>query len=108
RRPCHPCPTTSERAICALHDALPIFAGGVPASGTSASPDSSGTPRVLVSARDAGGAEGLGDAGGVGRPGVGPDVTGGVVRATGRSGEDTSELQSRENLLCRLLLGETE
>src|SRR5690606_11696256 len=59
------------------------FAGGVPASGTSASPDSSGTPRVLVSARDAGSAEGLGDAGGVGRPGVGPDVTGGVVRATG-------------------------
>src|SRR5690606_34974642 len=59
------------------------FAGGVPASGTSASPDSSGTPRVLVPARDAGGAEGLGDAGGVGRPGVGPDVTGSGVRATG-------------------------
>src|SRR5207237_9067973 len=66
-----------------LHDALPI----------SAAVDAVGDP--LHALRDGRGRAGVSSAGG---------RAGDRVRATGRSEEHTSELQSHLNLVCRLLL----
>src|SRR5690606_42015005 len=82
----HMCTTTINTL--SLHDALPIYTGGVPRMGR---PERSGTPAVPV---------------------LHLPVSARQFRAhprqhavpLGRSEEHTSELQSRENLVCRLLL----
>src|SRR5690606_41727483 len=98
-------PRPPPRCPLSLHDALPICAGapggGPPGTVTSASPGS-GTavgPAVLPTWHGAsvGGPLVFGE-----RAAVGPAVAARRVRA--RSEEHTSELQSRENLVCRLLL----
>src|SRR5690606_41960324 len=91
-----------------LHDALPIFpglpgdaAGGRVDDGSAGASAGAAGPGLSA----AGGDEPVGD--GVGHVeeaaqfgGDLPDLVGGVVL---RSEEHTSELQSRENLVCRLL-----
>src|SRR5690606_41428991 len=80
-------PATTEFYTLSLHDALPILIGRVQAS------------RVGLREAAADGPEGV-------RRVRGPDakVAEGVHRVAERSEEHTSELQSRENLVCRLLL----
>src|SRR3712207_8350248 len=79
---------TTEIYTLSLHDALPISRGASPRAATGRA-TSSGP--------------------GAGRRGGGPShragrSTGGPRRPTGRSEEHTSELQSRQYLVCRLLL----
>src|SRR5690606_41580225 len=93
----HATPTTVIYTL-SLHDALPIFGpvgqpagvvdhGGLPVLGAGAGP----LAEVVVL-----------QAGGAGGHGVSCGSRGAHLR--GRSEEHTSELQSRENLVCRLLL----
>src|SRR5690606_40119179 len=72
---------TPEIHTLSLHDALPIYRGRRP-----------GPPRRPAPHPDAGGTGG------------GAPVRGRAPGASPRSEEHTSELQSRENLVCRLLL----
>src|SRR5690606_41342862 len=96
-------PSTTPLSTLSLHDALPIYRR---AAGRVRAP-------VAARARDRGHAgvtgEGsdrpLGVKGMAGRRRSRPDRRGGPDRPTpGRSEEHTSELQSCENLVCRLLL----
>src|SRR5690606_41799311 len=77
---CLPRPAPTELYTLSLHDALPISGDRVLRRVAVADPD----PRIRASAAAAA------------RPGA--------RRAHPRSEEHTSELQSRENLVCRLLL----
>src|SRR5690606_39777135 len=91
-------PPTTQIYTLSLHDALPIFSGSSTPSPTSASPTpnwpnwsrrpSSTPPRST------------------GSPTTASPVTSTVTPKVSctRSEEHTSELQSRENLVCRLLL----
>src|SRR5690606_41213189 len=97
---------TADIDALSLHDALPIFrrdravapgaaAGALPGTGAPARPRDLGHP--------AAGEEALGADGAAGP--VPPARDGQDLRCAGaRSEEHTSELQSRENLVCRLLL----
>src|SRR5207302_10118836 len=97
-------PPTTHLYTLSLHDALPI------------SPEVRQGPRALDDTSARGGAEGAGRLtphGGAGlRPGADRRPLGAGRRwhvpgrepGHGRSEEHTSELQSRENLVCRLLL----
>src|SRR5690606_40365262 len=89
-----------------LHDALPIFRRGV----VRLDPDQPGRvqvaeeglePRVVFEAEGVGMGE-HGDAAGC--PGQRDRLFDSEALAADRSEEHTSELQSRENLVCRLLL----
>src|SRR5699024_11554409 len=98
--PPHCCPL-------ALHDALPISAGSVMANADRISPSSSGVSHFSLCASDpktvrtsmlpVSGALQFIDSGP--RSGDRP-----MISASGRSEEHTSELQSRFDLVCRLLL----
>src|SRR5690606_41270691 len=93
------CSSTTALYTLSLHDALPISA---------ASPGVSTRSEVIARRRRGQGARPvvstweLSRAGRRARVAESCDETGGVHR--GRSEEHTSELQSRENLVCRLLL----
>src|SRR5690606_42130740 len=89
---CHD-PPTPEIYPLSLHDALPISCG----CGRARRPDLGGYARV-----GARGAHAHPVLAPPGRPAHGPPVP--RVPAALRSEEHTSELQSRENLVCRLLL----
>src|SRR3712207_8380111 len=82
---------TTEIYTLALHDALPI-------SGAPAALRTSGRSRAGLPPAERGGS--------LDRTGRHPDVdpAGDPVRRLGRSEEHTSELQSRQYLVCRLLL----
>src|SRR5690606_41868069 len=85
-------PPSTALSSLSLHDALPIFISLV-ALVALGSLRSSGSGRALLAATPLGTLVALGTL-----------RTGGAVLARGRSEEHTSELQSRENLVCRLLL----
>src|SRR5690606_39772800 len=98
----------TETYTLSLHDALPIWGRASARPNLSASARGAGREAArrgaAAAARPRGGARGDGDragrdaAAGLGGP------PGGAADAGGRSEEHTSELQSRENLVCRLLL----
>src|SRR5690606_40220160 len=88
---CFNAPAPAAIYTLSLHDALPICAG---AGGSAGAPSASGTDgRGPVDHGSSGAAEGSGACPPTGR-----------VASGSRSEEHTSELQSRENLVCRLLL----
>src|SRR3712207_7499201 len=88
---------TTEIYTLSLHDALPIYAGDRRLDlGAAQAHFDLATHRLL------GGAIGFGDAQPV--PGGGEPPFGGTGRRDTRSEEHTSELQSRQYLVCRLLL----
>src|SRR5690606_41830030 len=77
-----PAPSPTEIYTLSLHDALPIWV---------TSGNSSSTFRWIRAARNA-------------KPSRSLSTCGSSQRSGSRSEEHTSELQSRENLVCRLLL----
>src|SRR3712207_8940549 len=84
---------TTEIYTLSLHDALPISG---PLQGRRVAPDrATGGVDPLQQRRQSGGPVAVG---------VVPAVPGGDVREGDRSEEHTSELQSRQYLVCRLLL----
>src|SRR5690606_39838989 len=97
-------PPTTERYTLSLHDALPIFAGEPWYRSLPGRRRFSGVSRESAAA-----VTGQRTKGGCLR-GKQPPLPGGSARRSGpaettpRSEEHTSELQSRENLVCRLLL----
>src|SRR5690606_40202415 len=92
-------PSTTQTSTLSLHDALPIYTECQPPAITGTTSSTSSTPMcmydtaTLTATADAGATINWYDA-----------PTGGTAVGTGRSEEHTSELQSRENLVCRLLL----
>src|SRR3712207_8657323 len=83
---------TTEIYTLSLHDALPIWGGDDPGGG-----GGGGTTTATVTGRVVDGVTGTGV--------PGATVTfAGQTDVTGRSEEHTSELQSRQYLVCRLLL----
>src|SRR5690606_42160299 len=76
---------TPEIYTLSLHDALPIYTGAAYPLGTSVF-------QGIITTRP------------MGRPRVSAWRWAAAASARGRSEEHTSELQSRENLVCRLLL----
>src|SRR5690606_41270955 len=99
-------PAAAERNTLSLHDALPIFAVGRHRVEGRLLSQPVIDPRAVIAARRgedvALNAQLLGD---LGQPdgGLMIDLVG-QLRVQVRSEEHTSELQSRENLVCRLLL----
>src|SRR5947209_18313521 len=80
---------TTEIYTLSLHDALPIFGHH---------------PRLVIVQGEIGGGN-VGDGGGGSHSGEGEIPSGGAgVGPAARSEEHTSELQSRQYLVCRLLL----
>src|SRR5690606_40093048 len=99
-------PSPSEIAALSLHDALPISREGAPYGCTRGRSDRA--PRALADARSGRGERRVLHRGSFApRPGsrVRSFLPSGYrAGASRRSEEHTSELQSRENLVCRLLL----
>src|SRR5690606_40198481 len=83
-------PRTAIYAL-SLHDALPIFGAGIRGPSTRSSAGSSARGRSVSSAM-------------AGATSTRPSGRASSASARRRSEEHTSELQSRENLVCRLLL----
>src|SRR3712207_8990486 len=93
---------TTEIYTLSLHDALPISTGRPAASRTSTRTVVS-PPGSSAGSRGAAVTVSLRESGGTGRFRV-PEANAGRRGAPARSEEHTSELQSRQYLVCRLLL----
>src|SRR5690606_41504692 len=83
-----------------LHDALPIWCRWAPVGALSPSSGSQTEGRLAHQSRQ----HRVGVAHPLAQPPAGGARVDDVLDAEGRSEEHTSELQSRENLVCRLLL----